>query len=65
MEYVIAFGGTKLPIGSLAQTFTYSGSLVQTISVLYPNNLGIPTTFVQTFTYSGTNVVDISQWTPT
>lgn len=67
-ETITASDGTQLPLDSLAQTFTYSGALVQTISVTYPpRNASPPFTpvvYTQTFTYSGSNVTNISKWVP-
>lgn len=48
----------QLPIGDLAQTFTYDGTFVETITVVYRG-----VTYVQTFTNDGTNITDISVWT--
>jgi hypothetical protein len=56
-ETVTASNGVELPLISLAQTFTYSGSFVATISVVY-NSI----TYTQTFTNNGTDITAISQW---
>jgi hypothetical protein len=56
-DTVTAANGVELPLVSLAQTITYSGGLVETISVSYS---GI--TYTQTFTNNGTNITGISQW---
>jgi hypothetical protein len=56
-ETVTANDGTQLPLSSLAQEFTYSGSFVSTITVLYRDK-----TYVQTFINNGTNIVYISGW---
>jgi hypothetical protein len=45
----------ELPLGSLDQVFTYDGTFVETITVVYGN-----VTFVQTFTNDGTNITNIS-----
>lgn len=63
-ETVQASDGTMLPINDLPQTITYSGSLITSIAVTYPNNQGVTKTYVQTFTYTGTNVTEISQFEP-
>lgn len=49
--------GNNLPLDSLPQTFTYSGSFVETITVMYENK-----TYVQTFTNNGTAITAISGW---
>jgi hypothetical protein len=54
---VLASNGVALPIDNLAQTITYSGNLVATITVVYN---GI--TYVKTYTNNGTNITAISQW---
>lgn len=62
-ETVTASDGTQLPLDSLTQTFTYSGSNITSISVQYDKQgTNILGTFVQTFTYSGSNVATISGW---
>lgn len=62
-ETVGASDGTQLPLGSLPQAMAYSGSLLQTVTVVYASRrTGITTTYVQTFTYSGTNVTNISEF---
>jgi hypothetical protein len=62
-ETVTASDGTQLDLNSLAQTFTYSGANIATITVTYPSlQTGMPRNFVQTFTYSGANVTNISGW---
>lgn len=62
-ETVTANDGTQLPLDSLTQTFTYSGSNVTGISVQYTAiSTGVLSTFLQTFTYSGSNVNTISGW---
>jgi hypothetical protein len=50
--------GIQVPIGDLVQTFTYSGSLIATITVAYQGK-----TFIQTYANNGTQVTSISQWT--
>jgi hypothetical protein len=49
--------GVQLPLDSLEQQFTYTGSNVTAITVEYAGN-----TYVQTFTYSGSNITQISGW---
>lgn len=62
-ETVTADDGTQLDLNSLAQTFTYAGSNVATITVTYPSKqTGIETDYVQTFTYNGNDVTNISGW---
>ena len=56
-ETVQADDGTMLPLDSLPQVFTYDGTFVSTISVLYA---GI--TYIQTFNNDGTNITFISRW---
>lgn len=63
-ETVTATDGTMLPLDSLSNNFTYSGSNVSSISVQYQNNSGILKTYTQNFTYSGSNVINIGQWIP-
>jgi hypothetical protein len=58
-DTVTAANGVQLPLISLAQTFTYSGGLVTTISCVY-NSI----TYTQTFTNNGTEITNISQWVP-
>lgn len=48
----------QLPLNDLAQTFTYDGTFVETITVVYRE-----VTYVQTFTNDGTNITGISVWT--
>jgi hypothetical protein len=57
METVTASNGTPLPVDSLAQTLTYDGDLVATVTVHYA---GI--TYVQTMTNNGTSITGVSQW---
>lgn len=66
-ETVTASDGNQLPLNDLSQAFTYSGALVQTISVQYPapQYPFTLTTYVQTFTYSGSNLIGISNWVAT
>lgn len=54
---VTADNGVVLPLDSLAHTFTSSGGLITTDTVVY---LGV--TYVQTLTYSGGVIQTISQW---
>lgn len=54
---VNASDGTILDLCSLANTFVFSGTQVQTISVQYRGN-----NYVQTFTYAGGQVSNISAW---
>lgn len=49
--------GAQLPLDSLEQVFTYTGTFVETITVEYQGN-----TYVQTFTNNGTNITEISGW---
>jgi hypothetical protein len=49
--------GVQLPLDSLDQVFTYTGSNVTAITVVYQGN-----TYKQTFTYSGSNITNISGW---
>ena len=56
-DTVTAANGVELPLIALAQTFTYSGGLVATISCVYSG-----VTYTQTFTNNGTNITAISQW---
>ncbi len=58
-DYVTAANGVQLPLISLAQTFTYSGNLVTSITCEY-NSI----TYTQTFTNNGTKITAISQWEP-
>lgn len=57
MEYVIQTDTSKIPLDGLAQTFTYDGDFVETITVEF---MGV--TYVQTFTNNGTKITNISQW---
>lgn len=54
---VQANDGIPLPLDSLAQQFTYSGSFVSTITVVYQGKQ-----YVQTFLNDGTNIIYISGW---
>lgn len=54
---VTASNGKTLPLCSLENTFAFTGTQVQTISVTYQG-----VTYVQTFTYAGGNVATISSW---
>jgi hypothetical protein len=61
LDYVIASDGVQVPIGSLAQTFTYDafGNL-ETITVEYAEK-----TYVQTFVFSAEvngKMQSVSQW---
>lgn len=56
-ETVQANDGTMLPLSSLAQEFTYSGTFVTSITVLYQGN-----TYQQTFLNDGTDITYISGW---
>lgn len=58
-KYDPAFPSIELPVNDLEQTFTYSGSLVETITVEYQG-----VTYVQTFANDGVNITSISQWEP-
>ena len=55
---VIATDGTELPIDSLAQTLTYTGTTLQYIEVVMNGN-----TYRQTYTYTSGNLTGISRWT--
>jgi hypothetical protein len=56
-ETVQANDGVMLPLSSLPTSITYSGDLVQSMTVAYQGN-----SYQQTFGYSGTNVISISNW---
>lgn len=56
-DIATANDGQQLDLQNLAQSFTYSGSLVSTITVHAGGN-----TYVQTYTNDGTNVTNISGW---
>lgn len=56
-QTVKASDGANLPLDSIAQAFTYSGSFVTEISCFYQGQ-----TYVQTFINDGTNIVYISNW---
>ena len=58
-DTVTAANGVELPLIALAQTFTYSGGLVTSISCEYSG-----VTYTQTFTNNGTEITAISQWEP-
>lgn len=49
--------GVDLPLDSLEQTFAYTGTQLDTITVEYQGE-----TYVQTFTWDGDNVASISGW---
>jgi hypothetical protein len=51
--------GIQLPISDLEQVFTYSGSDIASITVVYEG-----VTYVQTFTYVDGNLIVDSQWVP-
>jgi len=57
MSTVTASNGVELQINALEQTFTWDGSIISTITVVY-NSI----TYIQTFSNDGTNITDISQW---
>lgn len=57
METITAANGVSLPVSSLAQTLTYSGTLVSTITVRYQGII-----YVQTLTNNGTSITGVSQW---
>ena len=56
-ETVQANDGAMLPLDSLAQQLTYSGSFISMISVIYAS-----ISYVQTFLNDGTNIIYISGW---
>lgn len=56
-DYVTASNGVQLDLGSLEQTFVYSGGFISTATVVYS---GI--TYVQTFTNNGSNITVVSGW---
>lgn len=47
----------QLPVADLEQTFSYDGTFVETITVVYRG-----VTYVQTFGNDGTNITTISNW---
>lgn len=57
IETVLASDNTQLPLAQLEQVFTYDGSFVDTITVVYTGN-----TYVQTFINNGTKITEISGW---
>lgn len=57
MSTVTASNGVELQINALEQIFTWDGSIISTITVVY-NSI----TYIQTFSNDGTNITDISQW---
>lgn len=56
-ETVQANNGAMIPLVSAAQTFTYDGDFVSTITVVYAGE-----TYVQTFTNDGSKITAISGW---
>lgn len=56
-ETVQANDGAMLPLSSLAQTITYDGDIVLTITVSYAGK-----TYVQTFANNGTSVTSCTGW---
>lgn len=56
-ETVQANNGVMIPLSSAAQSFTYDGDFVATITVVYAGE-----TYVQTFTNNGSEITDISGW---
>ena len=56
-QSVTASNGARLELDNLEQTFVYSGSFLETITVTLN---GID--YVQTFANNGTNITSISQW---
>lgn len=56
-ETVTASNGAALPLSSLAQTLTYDGDLVATVTVSYQG-----VTYIQTMTNDGTNITNVSNW---
>lgn len=59
-ETVQANDGTMLPLSSLAQTITYDGTIVETVTVNYPGRTS--NTYMQTMTNDGTNITHVSGW---
>ena len=56
-ETVQANDGAMLPLSSLAQTITYDGSIVATVTVVYAGK-----TYVQTMINDGTSITSVSGW---
>lgn len=54
---VQASDGAMLPLDSLAQTITYDGTIVLTVTVVYQGN-----TYVQTFANNGTSITSQTGW---
>lgn len=54
---VQANDGAMLPLDSLPQQFTYDGTFISTITVLFAGR-----NYVQTFENDGTNITYISNW---
>lgn len=55
--YVVASDGVSLPIGSLAESYSYTSGILTTATVSYGGN-----TYVQTYIYTSGNLTGISQW---
>jgi hypothetical protein len=47
----------QLPVDDLAQTLTYDGDFVATITVVFKS-----VTYIKTYTNNGTNITAISPW---
>lgn len=56
-EAVVASDGVGLPMSSLAQTMTYSGTALATISVTFNGNV-----YIQTYSYTSGNLTGISRF---
>lgn len=54
---VVASNGEILPIESLAVSYTYKGSTVETATVQFEG-----TTYVQTYTSDDGNILSVSKW---
>ena len=49
--------GAQIPVDSAPQTFTYDGTFIATIVIVYAG-----VTYTQTWTNDGTNITSISNW---
>jgi len=56
-DYVTASNGAQLDLSSLAQTITYNGELVESVSVTLNSVV-----YTQTFTNNGTKITTSTQW---
>lgn len=57
--HVVSSDGVFIPVDSLSQTYTYSGDLIATASVVWNG-----VTYTQTFNYTNGKLTNPSDWVP-